>query len=68
MNWHWPATKTNTLRPWYVILRRSIFWPLLMLGIGIMAVAAVERQMFLSQKHTLETVLRWIEEERKDPA
>ncbi len=35
MNWKWPHTPENSFSPWYQILRRLAFMPLLLVGTGI---------------------------------
>jgi hypothetical protein len=37
MNWKWPATKANDMSPWYAIVRRLVFLPLVLVGVGIAA-------------------------------
>lgn len=31
-NWKWPSKPENFLVPWYVIIRRLVFWPFLLFG------------------------------------
>ena len=38
--YHWPQGYKDGFVPWYVILRRLLFWPLLILGRSICFVAA----------------------------
>lgn len=30
--YNWPSNKNNSLVPWYVIIRRATFWPLLLVS------------------------------------
>ena len=39
MNFHWPSTSSNALVPWYKIVRRLTFWPLLLVGLTISYIA-----------------------------
>lgn len=32
INWRWPSNPSNSLLPWYLILRRMAFWPLVLIG------------------------------------
>jgi hypothetical protein len=39
MNWRWPESNSNNYLPWFVIMRRLAFSPLLLLGFCLAYVA-----------------------------
>lgn len=32
INWHWPSTRANNWKPWYVILKNLLALPFIVLG------------------------------------
>lgn len=39
--WRWPENRMTGVVPWWVILRRLIFWPLLMAGMCVVFFAVL---------------------------
>ena len=36
MNWRWPAKQTNYWQPWYTIIWRCLWAPIIFVGLGFL--------------------------------